>query len=151
MLDLQAALGLKQLEKLDAFNAARTTLAARYDELLADLPEVKPLEPVPYPITHSWHLYVIRLDTAALTLDRNQFMAALQELKIGCGLHYPALHTQSYYRKKYGHTAESLPHAHAAGESVVSLPLFPRMEKRDQDDVVAGLRYLVAGNRRSAP
>lgn len=151
MLDLQAALGLKQLEKLDAFNAARTALAMRYDELLADVPEVKPLERVPYPITHSWHLYVVRLSRDAVTLDRDQFMAALQELKIGSGLHYPALHTQAYYRDKYRLAPESLPHAHAAGESVISLPLFPLMQKSDQDDVVAALRHLIATHRRSGP
>ena len=93
----------------------------RYDDLFADIPEIRPLERVPWQVTHCWHLYVIRLDVDAVTLDRNEFMSALGELQIGSGLHYPALHSQRYYREKYGHEPESLPISQRAGDTVISL------------------------------
>ncbi len=148
MLDLQAAMGLVQLGKLGSFNARRTELALRYDELFADLPEVKPLARVAWPALHAWHLYVVRLDVDALRLDRNEFMAAMAKQQIGSGLHYPALHSQTYYRERYGSTPDSLPLSQKAGETVISLPLFPLLEKNDQDDVASVVAQLVETHRR---
>jgi UDP-4-amino-4-deoxy-L-arabinose-oxoglutarate aminotransferase len=148
MLDLQAAIGLVQLGKLDGFNARRRELAGRYDELFADLPEIAPLVAVPWPATHAWHLYVVRLDVDALRVSRNEFMAAMAEYQIGSGLHYPALHSQAYYRERYGYTADSLPISQKAGDTVISLPLFPLLDESDQDDVVRVIAHLVETHRR---
>jgi dTDP-4-amino-4,6-dideoxygalactose transaminase len=90
----------------------------------------------------------VRLELAALRIDRDAFQKALQEEQIGTGLHYPAVHLLAYYREKYGYGPGSLPAAEAVGESILSLPLFPRLEKRDQDDVVAALRRVIAAHRR---
>lgn len=148
MMDLQAALGLRQLGKLDRFNERRRALAARYDALLADLPEVRPLGQVPWPSLHAMHLYVVRLDLSALRLDRDEVMQALQQENIGTGLHFPALHVQPYYREKYGLRPADLPHAELAGRSILSLPLYPTLRDEDQDDVVAALRRVLAGGRK---
>ena len=148
MLDLQAAIGLHQIAKLDGFNARRRQLAERYSRLLADVPEVAPLGLVRYPAVHAWHLYVVRLDLGAVALDRNEFMLALQEENIGTGLHFPALHLSQYYREKYGYAQGQLPHGEAAGEGILSLPLYPLLREEDQDDVVAALKRVAAAHRR---
>jgi UDP-4-amino-4-deoxy-L-arabinose-oxoglutarate aminotransferase len=148
MLDLQAALGLRQMAKLERFNARRKQLAERYARLLADVPELRPLGPARYPAVHAWHLFVVRLDLAAVDLDRNEFMLALQEENIGTGLHFPALHLSKYYREKYGHTRGQLPHGEEAGDRILSLPLYPLLSEADQDDVVAALKRVIAVHRR---
>lgn len=143
MMDLQAALGVEQMAKLERFNARRTELAERYGRLLQQVPAIRPLGMVPYDALHAWHLYVVRLDTAAVSLDRNEFMLALQEENIGTGLHFPALHLASHYRNRYGYTEGSLPRAEAAGSTIFSLPLYPLMSEQDLDDVVAALARVV--------
>jgi len=146
MMDIQAAIGIHQLAKLDAFNARRRELAERYGRLLADVPAVKPLGFVPYDAVHAWHLYVVRLDLDAVTLRRGEFMQALQEENIGTGLHFPALHVATYYREKYGAV---LPHAEEAGERIFSLPLYPLMTEDDQDDVVDAIQRVATQYRRN--
>jgi len=149
MMDIQAAIGIHQLAKLDAFNARRRELAERYAELLAPVPAIAPLGFAPYNAVHAWHLYIVRLDLDAISLSRGEFMQALQEENIGTGLHFPALHLSSYYREKYGHKPGDLPHAEKAGESIFSLPLYPLLTEDDQDDVVAALERVVAQHKRS--
>ena len=144
MLDLQAALGLQQLKKLADFNARRAELAARYDRLLADLPQVRPLARVPWPHAHAWHLYVVRLELEALRIDRDALLGALGEESIGAGLHFPAVHLSPHYRDKYGYAPGALPRAEAAAERILSLPLYPLLSERDQEDVVAALGRLLA-------
>ena len=148
MLDLQAALGLRQMTKLDRFNARRRELAARYDARLRDVPELRPLAPTRYPSTSACHLYIVRLDLAAVDLDRNDFMQALGAENIGTGLHFPALHLSSHYAARYGYRPGSLPAAEAAGESILSLPLYPLLTEADQDDVVAAIGRVLRAHRR---
>jgi dTDP-4-amino-4,6-dideoxygalactose transaminase len=148
MLDLQAALGICQLRKLDRFNALRRERAERYARLLEDLQEVRPLGFVPHEAVHAWHLYVVRLELEKLTLGRSELMGALGELRIGTGLHFPPLHLATYYRRKYGYVHGSLPCAERAGERIISLPLYPLLTEEDQHDVAAALRRVIEENRR---
>ncbi len=136
MLDIQAAMGLHQLPKLERFNARRAALAARYDMLLTALPWVKPLAPVGPPARHAHHLYVVRLDLATLGLDRDALVQALALHNIGTGLHFPAVHLKKYYRDRYGYGRADCPHAVALGESILSLPLYPNLTDQDVEDVV---------------
>ncbi|MCB9896561.1 MAG: aminotransferase class I/II-fold pyridoxal phosphate-dependent enzyme [Planctomycetes bacterium] len=149
MMDLQAALGLEQMKKLERFNARRTELGERYHRLFADVDGIAPLGHVPYEALHAWHLYVVRLDLDACTLDRDAFMGALTEENIGTGLHFPALHMATYYREKYGHDPDTLPNAYRAGETIFSLPLYPLMSEADQDDVVDAVRRVLAAHRKA--
>ena len=143
MLDMQAAMGLHQLPKLERFNARRAALAARYDRLLADLPWAQPLVGVATPARHAHHLYVVRLNLAALGLGqaqgRDAFAQALARHNIGTGLHFPAVHLKQYYRERYGYSRADCPQAVALGECIVSLPLYPNMADQDVDDVVAAM------------
>jgi len=149
MLDLQAALGLRQMAKLDRFNARRRELAARYDARLREVPELRPLRPTRYPSTSACHLYVVRLDLAAVDLDRDGFMQALGAENIGTGLHFPALHLSSHYAARYGYRRGSLPAAEAAGASILSLPLYPLLTEADQDDVLAAIGRVLRAHRRT--
>ncbi|MAE06328.1 MAG: UDP-4-amino-4,6-dideoxy-N-acetyl-beta-L-altrosamine transaminase [Nitrospinae bacterium] len=143
--DLHCALGLSQLVKLDAFCAARRALAAHYDEKLVSLaPLVKPLGRVP-DCDPAWHLYVARIDFAALGLERAAVMTRLTEAGIGTQVHYLPLHMQPYYRDRYGEI--SLPGAETFYRQALSLPLFQDMTEEEVEYVVETLGRIVAGAR----
>lgn len=139
--DIQCALGLSQLAKIERFSARRRDLARRYDEGLKPLaPTIRPIERVPGcdPV---WHLYVVRIDFAALGRDRAQIVRELAEQGIGTQVHYIPVHRQPYYRHRYG--ALDLPGADAYYARALTLPLFPGMSDGDADRVIEALGNLV--------
>src|SRR5262245_44143030 len=138
MTDIQAALGIVQLGRLEEFVAARTRVAAWYAEELASLPGVEMLASVPYPARHAWHLLVVRLRREDVT--RDAVMQHLLEANIGVGLHFKALHLHRLYRERLDVSPEALPHATRASERILSLPLFPAMTREDVHDVAVALR-----------
>jgi dTDP-4-amino-4,6-dideoxygalactose transaminase len=146
--DLQSAIGIHQLRKLDGFNARRTALAHRYDEALADLPEIRPLGCVSYPSLHAHHLYVVRLETERLGVDRDDFMPEIQASGIGLGLHFTAVHELSYYRRRFGDLRHALPIATDASRRIFSLPLYPSLTNEDVDAIVDTLRRRICAHRR---
>jgi dTDP-4-amino-4,6-dideoxygalactose transaminase len=143
MMDIQAALGLHQLKRLDGFLAERERLAARYDEELANLPGLILPQRVSYPVRHAWHLYAPLVDVDRLTIDRDRFMDELKRRNIGTGLHYTAAHEFSYYAGRFGWKPQDYPEAHFVSERIVSLPLFPGLTDADQDDVVEAVKDVV--------
>ena len=147
MTDLQAAIGIAQLGKLDRQMVIRRHIAARYDEAFADLPQVN--TPVrPDRGEHAWHLYIVRLDREALDIDRDRFIAEMQDLNIDALVHYIPLHFFTHYQSTCGVKAGDFPNAEAAFSRVVSLPFWPGMSDQDTDDVIATVRYLVARHAR---
>jgi dTDP-4-amino-4,6-dideoxygalactose transaminase len=138
MMDIQAALGLHQLPRLDAFLEERRRIALRYQEELAGAPLLLP-EPVPWPARHAWHLYAPLVDLDRLSIGRDRFLEELKARNIGCGLHYSAAHEFSYYRERFGWKPEDFPEAHFVSERILSLPLFPGMTDSDRADVVAAV------------
>ena len=148
MMDLQAALGLHQLEKLESFIEMRTFLASFYEEAFCDVTELLSPEPVPYEHRHAWHLYTPLIKIEELTIDRDEFMAQLKRENIGTGLHFKAIHHHPYYRDTLGIAPGELPHADYASDRILSLPLFPLMTLEDARDVVAAVKTVIARNRR---
>ena len=144
MMDIQAALGLHQLPRLDGFIAERARLAARYDEAFANLPGLIRPQRVAYPIRHAWHLYAPLVDVDRLRIDRDRFMEELKMRNIGSGLHYTAAHEFSYYASRFGWKPEDYAEAHFVSERIVSLPLFPGLSDADQDEVVEAVRGILA-------
>jgi UDP-4-amino-4,6-dideoxy-N-acetyl-beta-L-altrosamine transaminase len=137
MTELQAALGVSQMERLDAFVARRHELAKRYDQLLADLPIVLPWQ---HPDSYSGlHLYVIRLKLDSINRSHREVFESLREQGIGVNLHYIPVHTQPYYRDM-GFEAENFPHSMAYYREAISLPMFQGLTEEQQDEVVAVLR-----------
>jgi len=141
MTDVQAALGLHQLPRLDEWIDRRAELWTRYDELLAGLPLEPPPAPEPH-TRHARHLYQVLLAPDA-SLTRDQLLDALTEHKIGTGVHYRGVHTHPFYRDTYGLSDEQFPVATAISERTISLPLSPKVSEADQDDVATALREVL--------
>ena len=142
MTDLQAALGLSQLARLDEYVARRHALARRYDEALAELPVVTPWQ---HPDSYSGlHLYVIRLQLEQIGRSHRAVFDALRAAGIGVNLHYIPVHTQPYYRAM-GFGPGQFREAERYYEEAISLPLFPSMIDAQQAEVVAALREVLAG------
>jgi dTDP-4-amino-4,6-dideoxygalactose transaminase len=128
--DVSARIGLDQLEKLDDFNQRRRELAYRYFEFLEDkFPGVLPARGDE---GHSWHMFAVLLPFDELGMSRQDFIKAMGERNIGCGVHYPALHEMTLYRP-YQRTP--CPNASRIGRETVTLPLFPAMSMEDVERV----------------
>jgi dTDP-4-amino-4,6-dideoxygalactose transaminase/nucleoside-diphosphate-sugar epimerase len=146
MTDIQAALGLHQIKKLDGFIEVRERYAEIYQDAFADLPEIETLRRVDG-VRHAWHLFVILLRLDRLSIDRDGFMEGLRQEGIGTGIHFRSLHIQPYYRDTFGYAREDLPNAAAVSDRLLSLPMYPKMSERDVLDVVEAVRKLVAAYR----
>ena len=147
MTDIQAALGIRQLEKIEAYHVRREELWAFYTSSLADLPLMLPPPPEPG-CRHAFHLFTPLLDADRTDLDRDGLRAAMKERNIGTGCHYAALHLQPFYRDLLGHRPGDFPNAEYIAERTFSLPLSPRVSEADARDVVEALKAVL--ERRSA-
>ncbi len=146
MTDLQAAIGLHQLTRLEAFQARRRQVVDAYNARFARLPELQ--IPVEDPDAESsLHLYILRLRPERLTLGRNEFIEKLKERQIGTSVHYLPVHMQPFYRNKYGYRPEDCPVAADAFSRMLSLPLHPGLTDQDVDDVCTAVEELVAAHR----
>ena len=141
MTDLQAALGTSQMQRLDEYVAARHSLAARYDERLADLPLTRPWQ---HPDGYSGlHLYVIRLQPQRLTANHREVFEALRAHGIGVNLHYIPVHTQPYYRS-LGFEPGQFPEAERYYAEAISLPLYSTLTIAQQDQVITAVSEVLA-------
>jgi UDP-4-amino-4,6-dideoxy-N-acetyl-beta-L-altrosamine transaminase len=142
MTDIQASLGLHQLEKLNRFKKRREEIVKFYDEAFSDLEEIKtPF--VKSNIKHAWHLYIIMIVSEKLKINRNQFIEALKAENIGTSVHFIPVHLHPYYRDTYGFRRGDFPNAEYAFDRVISLPLFPKMNDEDVKDVIDAVRKIV--------
>jgi len=148
MMDIQAALGLHQLKRLEGFIVERARQAARYDAAFEGLSGLILPARVAYPARHAWHLYTPLVDVDRLTISRDRFMDELKRRNIGAGLHYTAAHEFSYYAGRFGWKPEDYPEAHFVSERIVSLPLFPGLSEADQDDAIAAVSEVLEEFRR---
>ncbi|WP_018506515.1 UDP-4-amino-4,6-dideoxy-N-acetyl-beta-L-altrosamine transaminase [Thiobacillus thioparus] len=140
MTELQAALGLSQMRRLDEFVAKRHAIARRYDEQLADLPVVIPWQ---HPDCYSGlHLYVIRMQLDQIKKSHPQIFEALRDQGIGVNLHYIPVHTQPYYQRM-GFQAGDFPEAERYYTEAISLPMYPVLTDKNQDYVVRVLKELL--------
>ena len=136
MTDIQAALGLSQLKRLDSYVSRRQILAERYDQLLAKFPIILPFQ---HEDNYSaFHLYVIRMKKESSQLNHMQVFEFLRDKGIGVNLHYIPVHTQPYY-KHMGFKDGDFPQAESYYKEAISLPLFPTMTESEQDMVVTAL------------
>lgn len=141
MTDIQAALGLSQLDRLDAYVADRDRLAQRYDELLCKLPVTLPFQ---HEHSHSaLHLYVIRLNLDEIGPTHREVFESLRDRGIGVNLHYIPVHVQPYYRRM-GFEVGDFPQAERYYEEAISLPMYPRLSHGDQDEVVRALKGILS-------
>jgi UDP-4-amino-4-deoxy-L-arabinose-oxoglutarate aminotransferase len=141
--DIGAVLGLGQLARVDAFNRRRKELALTYRERLSGIDEILPLTDPTYPMAHSWHLFVVRLDVERAGISRNEFMERLKQRNIGTGIHFLAVHLQRYYRESMGTRRGMLPNTEWNSDRICSLPLFPDMTPEDVEDVVDAIKDIL--------
>ena len=147
--DINCALGISQLSKLQRFINARRMLAACYDELLAPLaPLVRPLKRDPRSLT-AWHIYAVRIDFEEVGIERAAMMRGMAADGIGTQVHYIPVHRQPYYAQRYGQ--HSLPGAESYYASTLTLPLHPAMSETDIVRVVAALRKQIPGLQKKPP
>lgn len=140
MTELQAALGLSQMNRLDEFIQSRHKLAKRYDELLKDLPVI-----VPWQLPDSYsglHLYVIRLKLDQINKTHKEVFDELRAKNIGVNLHYIPVYSQPHYQQ-FGFKAENFPEAEKYYQEAISLPMFSSLTFEQQDIVVTALKEIL--------
>ena len=138
--DINAAIALVQLQRLDAINAKREQLAQAYLQRLSALP-VEPLKLPNYPQQHAWHLFILRIDAERCGLDRDDFMKALQEQNIGSGIHFVATHLHTWYRQRFPDIR--LPNTEWNSARLCSIPLFPDMTLDDVERVASAIENIL--------
>ncbi len=135
--DVQAALGISQMGKLDKFLARRRAIAAYYRSALSGLPITPPPEPEGY--ESAYHIYVVQCGREGFTVDRTLVFNALRAEGIGVQVHYVPVHLHPFYRARFGHRPGDYPNTEAYYERALTLPLFPRMTDADVKDVVTAV------------
>jgi UDP-4-amino-4,6-dideoxy-N-acetyl-beta-L-altrosamine transaminase len=134
--DIQAALGISQMDRCDEFIARRRVLAGRYDQLLAPLPLILPFQA--HGSFSAWHLYVVQIDSTRTSKTRREVFDHLRAAGIGVNVHYIPVHRQPFYRR-LGFKAGDFPEAERYYQNALSIPMFPAMSDEDQDYVVEKL------------
>ena len=147
MPDLQAAIGVHQLKRLEEMQRRREAIVAQYDEALGQLEELE--TPVARPnVRSAWHIYLLRLREGRLKIDRAAFIEELRERNIGASVHFIPVHLQPYYRDRYGLTPEQFPVAQSNFDRMLSLPLSPAHTDQDVADVIEAVTDIVGKHRR---
>lgn len=144
MPDINAALGLSQLSKLDAFVARRREIAARYESAFEAANVVRPLGVREW-ANPAWHLFVVRIDFAAVGQTRTEVMQELREQGIGTQVHYIPVHLQPFYRRHFNTALGQCPVAETAYVELLSLPMYPAMTDDEVDTVINAVSKTVCG------
>ncbi|KMT22608.1 DegT/DnrJ/EryC1/StrS family aminotransferase [Clostridium cylindrosporum] len=147
MTDMQAALGLCQLNKIEKMQNIRKEYADIYNDAFSKFEEI--ITPVEVEGNrHAWHLYVIRVKEEMLTIDRSKFIERLAEENIGTSVHYIPVHLHPYYAERFGYKLGDFPVAEKAYDGMISLPLYPSMKKSDVEDVINAVTRIIEENRK---
>lgn len=146
MTDIQAALIISQLDKLERFRERRSRIVARYNEAFAEIPEITVQEEIPESDT-TRHLYILRIKPEMLTVNRRQFFDAMAAENICCNVHYIPVYYHPYY-EKLGYRKGLCPKAEKLYEEIMSLPLYYAMTEQDVEDVIHAVRKVVENYRR---
>jgi dTDP-4-amino-4,6-dideoxygalactose transaminase len=138
MTDIQAAIGLVQLERLNDMQARRFEIVREYNQAFSKVDALQ--APIQRPYTRSaWHLYVLRLNLDALTINRARFIEELKERQIGTSVHFIPIHLHPYYRDKYGWQPTDFSVAYSEYQRTISLPLHPGLTDDDVADVIGAV------------
>ncbi|MGA2863662.1 MAG: DegT/DnrJ/EryC1/StrS family aminotransferase [Verrucomicrobiota bacterium] len=144
MMDIQAALGLHQVKRVEAYWRRREQIWRHYNQAFAAL--AIGLPPAPEPGTkHAYHLYTILVDQASASISRDAFLTAMTAQGIGVGVHYLSIPEHPFYQEAFGWKPEDFPNAMRIGRQTVSLPISPKLTDADLQDVVEAVRRTLAG------
>lgn len=142
MMDLQAAIGIHQLPRLEKYLNKRKEIWKKYNAAFSDLPVILPAE-TPNHMRHARHLYALQLDLDGLTVSRDHIMEALFKENIGTGIHYISLHLHHFYKETYKYRADDFPHAHEVSYRTLSLPLSAHLTDEDVNSVIEAVRKVL--------
>lgn len=145
MMDLQAAIGIHQMEHIDHWLRRRNEIWRLYNQAFGDLPIDLPPPDEPNTV-HARHLYTIMVDKERTGVDRDEFMRRLHQLRIGSGVHYIGVHLHPYYKQRFGYHADDFPNASWLSERTVSLPLSPGMSNADIEDVINAVKKILTAS-----
>jgi dTDP-4-amino-4,6-dideoxygalactose transaminase len=143
MMDIQAALGIHQLHRIDENWKRRQRVWTTYQQELKDLPLTLP-EPPEEETRHAYHLYTILVDAKRTGITRDQFLTAMTAENIGVGVHYQSIPVHPYYQQQYGWRPEDYPHSYRIGQQTVSLPLSAKVTDRDISDVIRAVQKVLS-------
>jgi len=146
MMDLQAALGIHQLRRVEVNHRRREQIWKRYNEAFADLPLVLPAEP---DTRHAYHLYTILVDEERTGINRDAFLRAMTTRSIGVGVHYLSIPEHPVYQEKFGWQPEDYPHAMRIGRQTVSLPLSAKLTDAEVSRVIDAVRETLGAESES--
>lgn len=144
MMDLQAAIGIHQLQRVEPYWKRRQEIWHRYNRAFADLPIGLPRDPEPE-TRHAYHLYTILIDDARTGVNRDAFLDAMTAQNIGVGVNYMSIPEHPYYRQTFGWKPEDHPNAMRIGRQTVSLPLSAKLTDEDVEDVITAVRKIIRG------
>jgi dTDP-4-amino-4,6-dideoxygalactose transaminase len=144
--DIQSAVGLHQLRKLERFIEIRTAYARRYNEALGEVAEVE-LPPQRSSCQHSWHLYTLRLNLEKLEIDRDEFIRLLRQRNIGTSVHFIPIPLHPFFAPYAGRAQNHCPRALELYPRLISLPLYPAMTEEQVEAVVAAIKEIAQANR----
>lgn len=139
MTDIQAALGISQLGKIDGFIERRNEIALYYNELLRDI-ELISLPMMKEKIRHGWHIYTILLDKS---INRDKFFKYMRKENIGVNLHYIPVYRHSYYAENFSFSKKDYPVTEDVFKQIITLPLFPEMTEEDVEYVVSSILKII--------
>jgi len=142
MMDIQAALGIHQLDRLDAFNGRRQEIAGRYQQAFAEMPELCLPRLLP-DRKHVFYHYPLQIAGNRLSIDRAQFIQELSAAKIGASVHFIPVHRHPFYRKEYNYQPSDFPVAERIYAGLLSIPLYPKMSDQDVADVINAVQDIV--------
>ncbi len=142
MMDLQAAIGIHQLARVEKTWARRQEIRDYYNRALQDLPIELPAEAEPL-TRHAYHLYTVLVSPVKAGIARDQFLKAMTAENIGVGVHYLSIPEHSFYQRTYGWRPEDYPNAMRIGRETVSLPLSPKLCTQDREDVVQAVTSII--------
>ncbi|MFZ1729593.1 MAG: DegT/DnrJ/EryC1/StrS family aminotransferase [Bacteroidota bacterium] len=142
MMDLQAAIGMHQVQRVDRYWARREEIWKRYDAAFADLPIQLPTRSET-DTRHAYHLYTVLVDELTCGISRDGFLNAMTGEGIGTGVHYLSVPEHPYYQRTFGWRPEDYPEAIRIGRQTVSLPIGPSLSDEDVTDVIAAVRKVM--------
>jgi dTDP-4-amino-4,6-dideoxygalactose transaminase len=142
MMDIQAAIGIHQLRRIQKNWQCRKEIWATYQKEFAGLPLTLPAEPEEG-TRHAYHLYTVLIDPKRTNLTRDQFIADMTTENIGVGVHYQSIPVHPYYQERFGWRLEDYPHSVRIGQQTVSLPLSPKLTDHDVADVIRAVHKVL--------
>ncbi|MCP3930793.1 MAG: DegT/DnrJ/EryC1/StrS family aminotransferase [Bacteroidetes bacterium] len=142
MMDIQAAIGMHQLRRIDIYSKRRKEIWNRYNDAFSSHPISIPADPIAG-TRHSYHLYTIMIDKEKAGISRDNFLKAMHNLNIGTGVHYLSIPEHPYYQQRFLWKPADYPNAQKIGQQTVSLPLSAKLTEEDVEDVIQAVKSIV--------